>query len=578
MDHAYDGPVVDATSRWMEANQRYLSAAVAVVRAYVEDAAGGGERSASSIVDAERALAGAAKAAAALDDPPALETVASVFGLSVFERAVLVLCAGVELEADVARLCGAGPTFGLALGSLPDAHWGAAAPGAPLRRWHLVEVGAGAALASSPLRISERCLFELIGTPQLDRDLEAVLEPVNGRCPLTVRQQASVATVAAAWSGSRHEARPPLITLHAGFRRDRTAVVAAAAAEVGLELYALPTSSLPIEAGALQTLSRLWEREAALRPAALLLDVDDAPDGAARSRLERFVAHTYGLLVVSDDRRGPTARSGLAVEVARPSASERRLLWDAALASDPGLAGDAGRSPDAGALDVLASQFAVGAADIATAAHEAGTRLAAAGPAPIADVLWDVCRARSRPDVETLADRIEPVATWTDLVLGDPGRRLLRGLVAHVRHQSQVHDGWGFGGRGSRGLGVNALFAGASGTGKTMAAEVVAGELRLDLYRIDLSGVVSKYIGETEKNLARVFDAAEASGCRPPLRRSGCALRQAHRGARQPRPLRQHRGQLPAPAHGVVSGPGHPHHATCKAPSTRPSCGGSGSS
>ena len=75
-----------------------------------------------------------------------------------------------------------------------------------------------------------------------------------------------------------------------------------------------------------------------------------------------------------------------------------------------------------------------------------------------------------------------------------------------------MHDGWGFGGRGGRGLGVNALFAGASGTGKTLAAEVVAGELRLDLYRVDLSGVVSKYIGETEKNLARVFDAAEAGG------------------------------------------------------------------
>jgi SpoVK/Ycf46/Vps4 family AAA+-type ATPase len=75
-----------------------------------------------------------------------------------------------------------------------------------------------------------------------------------------------------------------------------------------------------------------------------------------------------------------------------------------------------------------------------------------------------------------------------------------------------VHEDWGFAGRGARGLGIAALFAGESGTGKTMAAEAIANEVRLDLFRIDLASTVSKYIGETEKNLARLFDAAEASG------------------------------------------------------------------
>jgi len=81
-----------------------------------------------------------------------------------------------------------------------------------------------------------------------------------------------------------------------------------------------------------------------------------------------------------------------------------------------------------------------------------------------------------------------------------------------VKNRLKVYDDWGFAGKGARGLGIAALFAGESGTGKTMAAEVLAGELHLDLYRIDLSSVVSKYIGETEKNLRRVFDAAEDSG------------------------------------------------------------------
>src|SRR4030095_10947288 len=81
-----------------------------------------------------------------------------------------------------------------------------------------------------------------------------------------------------------------------------------------------------------------------------------------------------------------------------------------------------------------------------------------------------------------------------------------------VKHRLAVYDTWGFAAQGARGLGISALFAGESGTGKTMAAEVLANELHLDLYRIDLASTVSKYIGETEKNLGRVFDAAEDSG------------------------------------------------------------------
>ena len=90
--------------------------------------------------------------------------------------------------------------------------------------------------------------------------------------------------------------------------------------------------------------------------------------------------------------------------------------------------------------------------------------------------------------------------------------RTLRDVAAQVRQRAKVYEEWGFGAKGTRGLGISALFAGSSGTGKTMAAEVLANDLRLDLYRIDLSQVVSKYIGETEKNLRRVFDAAEESG------------------------------------------------------------------
>src|SRR5205085_2892942 len=110
------------------------------------------------------------------------------------------------------------------------------------------------------------------------------------------------------------------------------------------------------------------------------------------------------------------------------------------------------------------------------------------------------------------AQRIEPAATWDHLVLPAAQVAMLRQLAAQLRHRGTVYETWGFAERTTRGLGITALFAGASGTGKTMAAEVLAADLRLDLYRIDLSQVVSKYIGETEKNLRRVFDAADDGG------------------------------------------------------------------
>ena len=127
-------------------------------------------------------------------------------------------------------------------------------------------------------------------------------------------------------------------------------------------------------------------------------------------------------------------------------------------------------------------------------------------------LLWDACRVQARPRLDDLAQRIEPAAAWDDLVLPEAQLQILRDIAAHVRQRAKVYESWGFAAKGARGLGISALFAGASGTGKTMAAEVLADELRLDLYRIDLSQVVSKYIGETEKNLRRVFDAAEEGG------------------------------------------------------------------
>ncbi|NMG11601.1 ATP-binding protein, partial [Brasilonema sp. UFV-L1] len=131
---------------------------------------------------------------------------------------------------------------------------------------------------------------------------------------------------------------------------------------------------------------------------------------------------------------------------------------------------------------------------------------------PLLSQLWDTCRTTVRPRLNDLAQRIVPKATWHDLVLPEAQCQILHDIAAQLRQRVKVYETWEFALRSANGLGISALFAGASGTGKTMAAEVLAQEFCLDLYRIDLSQVVSKYIGETEKNLRRVFDAAETGG------------------------------------------------------------------
>ncbi len=121
-------------------------------------------------------------------------------------------------------------------------------------------------------------------------------------------------------------------------------------------------------------------------------------------------------------------------------------------------------------------------------------------------------RTKTLPGLDDLAQRITPVAAWDDLILPEQQKSTLHEIAMHVRQHTKVYKEKGIAAKSSRRFGISALFTGESGTGKTMASEALANELNLNLYRIDLSQVVSKYIGETEKNLDRIFDAAENSG------------------------------------------------------------------
>ena len=429
-----------------------------------------------------------------------LGTLCAGFGLSPFERDVVLLCAGVELDSSFAEACAAAqsdprrphPTFGLALAALPDAHWSALTPRSPLRRWRLVEV-AGDSVTASPLRIDERVLHYLTGAPAVDELLRGLIEPLPASGPLPRSRAALARRVAAVWSASDGRAAP--VQLIGGDRAGKRALAASACAELGLAAVVLRAADIPSAPAEREALARILEREAALSGAALLIECEE-DDDRERERVARALL---------DDLHGPcllSARDPVASHV-RPIArvdvpplqeDERLEVWRASLGP---LADELTAE-----LDEVARQFALGALGLEAASVE--VRLGAS--------LWEACRAQARPRLDDLAQRIEPAARWPDLVLPEPQRQTLREIAIHVRRRGTVYGTWGFASKGSRGLGISALFAGASGTGKTMAAEVLANELELDLCRIDLSSVVSKYIGETEKNLRRVFDAAEEGG------------------------------------------------------------------
>ncbi len=487
---------------WHEANQRFLMAALGEVRAALRRHAG---------------HESAAPEPPPPTDNPAVERLCQVFGLSSFERSVLLLCAGIELEASFAGCCAeahgdvhrAYPTFGLALAALPDPHWSALAPTAPLRRWRLLDLKPGETLVTGPLRIDERVLHFLTGVQHLDENLFGFAFPVplsEGDLPPSHRQVAE--QIAATWA-REVGSRSPIVQLSGTEAAGKRALAASACARLGLGLYRMPAAVLPEGPHEFDTLLRLWEREAALGSSALLLDADDFDGGDAdrMRRVVRFVEEVGGpLLVAAPERLRVRHRPVVTLDVEKPTRPEQRALWDGLLG------GRAARLN--GQVDQITLQFNLSGPSIRAACAHALGRAAIEEGAPdhFEPLLWEACRVQARRQLEGLVRCIEPLAEWDDLVLPPQQLQMLQDVAMQARHRLQVYEAWGFGRGTGRGLGITALFAGPSGTGKTLAAEVLAHELHLDLYHIDLSQVVSKYIGETEKNLGRVFDAAEEGG------------------------------------------------------------------
>lgn len=472
----------------------------------------------------------------ALGIPLRLDELAFHFQLSPFQLAVLMIALAPEIDLRYERLYAylqddvtrKRPSVDLALNLLcPGLPQKLAArrdflPGAPLIRHQLVELLSDPAQPHAPwlsqsIKVEQRVTGYLLEEDGLDTRLQPYarhfqpqvrLEELPLPADLKVRLERLVQDRTA--SGLILYFQGPY-----GVGKETTA--AALCRESGFGLLVLDIERVLSTPGVdFATLVSLAGRDARLLRAVQLwvgFDVLLADDRRAwRERLLSNLSEQGSLAFLAGNVAWePSAADGelpfLRVELPRPGYLERAQLWARRLDGST----HSGETID---LSDLAGKFRFSAGQIRDAVATARGLARWRDPQSVGMTMADLsaaCRLQSNRKLAALARKITPHYTWGDIVLPPDRLEQLREISNQVKHRGRVFGEWGFEGRLSLGKGLNALFAGPSGTGKTMAAEILAGELRLDLYKIDLSTVVSKYIGETEKNLAQIFTEAETS-------------------------------------------------------------------
>ena len=344
-------------------------------------------------------------------------------------------------------------------------------------------------LPARPVRVADRVVAFLLGDGAPDPAVAGHLVDV---APLPLVDPALAALGA-----------PRTVQLHRLPGTDAAAEAATwLAADGARPLVVRLPDAVPPDAGDLVT---ALVRECLLGPRALVAGPVDRWVGTdeGRAGLDRLVRRLPVVVLWSDgDVDGGWSTEAVPrADLPVPGAAQRTAAWRALCRDLDAAVEDAG-------LRLLGERHRIGAAHARRAVAVARTLGAAAGGPVDLRGLERGVRALDGAAMQSLARRITPRRGWDDLVVPPSTRRKLRELVGMVRHRDDVVDAWGLG-RGGTARGVSALFAGRPGTGKTLAAEVVAHELGVELYTVDLARVVDKYVGETEKNLERVLAAAE---------------------------------------------------------------------
>jgi AAA+ superfamily predicted ATPase len=466
---------------------------------------------------------------------PRLDRLASLFSLGEVELDVVLIALAAEVDLRYERLYAylqddvtkKRPTVDLVFRLLGLSEYERLVarryfePDGPLLRWELVGVydDPGArrpVLLSRFLKLDDRIAAYLLGSDSPDARIDAVCAAntdEHGRLPASV--QGKLDTWSAGWRWNDHGTLP-VVLLHGRYGAGHSAAAGQLAAT-----FDRPVLQLDANAGAPDVpLARrlvLVEREAMLTDAVVcwsgvdpLLHVEPGRDAEHHTFTRALATGRVPTVLLAERAWEPgrllDRRPFLRLELADPTYAERRDLWAM------GLNGSSGLAP--AELSALAARFRLSAGQIQDAITRARTLAWTRDPGNghiSADDIDAACRVQAQHRLGALARKLEPRYTWDDIVVPAPQLTTLRLISAMIRQRPVVYGEWGFDRKLAMGKGVIALFAGPSGTGKTMAAEILARDLGLDLYRIDLSSVVNKYIGETEKNLERLFSEAQNS-------------------------------------------------------------------
>jgi ATP-dependent 26S proteasome regulatory subunit len=491
-------------AHWQEQNREFLALAVDDLYARIQDE------------DPADTRAEIALLVDRMEQAPAFLILTEVFGLGAFEQDIVLACLGSELDPRF-RVDERPVTVGYVLEALQGANWAAVDAAAPLRNWGIVSVGHAAALPDATLRLAEDVTRFLMGfDPRVEPDAAFTMVPPP---PVLVASQIAMgeAIARAVTRTLEVTGQAPAVELHGASDEDRVAIAHASAQALGATVAAGDVRDLPAPGEELDRLLQTWSRRARLTATLLSITGSDASDEdpTIRHRLDRALARIRDPFFLSVGR--PTTfeppRPVIRRAVEGLGADERFEIWQVcADASRRRLRSRRTRGL-AAELAALASDFRVSANTMQRVCLEAEAVLEhtteTIDPELLVAVLRQGCARAVRARLDPLVDRVvfESVA---EVALPEAEAKQFLELETTIRLAHEVGVHWGIG--HGRTTGTTALFAGPSGTGKTHAAYVLARRLGLDLYRANLASVLSKWIGETEKNLDRIFDAAAIGG------------------------------------------------------------------
>jgi hypothetical protein len=445
----------------------------------------------------------------------ALDQLIYTFDLNPYEWALLMLCAGWQLNNAISEQCTQylqksvpAPNIDLALNLFgPDTD--PFDPRSPLFQWNLIEGGAGS-LINRPLVIERWTLHYILGydppAPLLNPSTLPSPVPYSDAI-LSLSQEKLLSALLNLWS---EHSTIPITQLISNDEHAPQFIAATALSKFGYRPYYLSTATLNFDPKLIEDWTIYWQRLSSLENYALILHCGDPTtlNPIANALIERLVKDSITPLLLSATERIPNTTDILTLELPHLNATDQKHLWTYYLQEVP--------VPLETQIGALVVQFNLTAHQIQAVAAQALAQVRAQDPALnveiLTETLWKVCQTQSRSSLEGLVERIEPKTTWNELILPPEPSQILHQIIATIRQRAKVYEEWKMGGETRRGMGITSLFYGPSGTGKTTAAEIIAHDLNLDLYRVDLSQVSSKYIGETEKNLKKVFAAAESSG------------------------------------------------------------------